>query len=53
MEAWGIIMTAITLFSMLVLMVASVTTDDCFTTTVSMEPRIEAASGASGFKEAA
>jgi hypothetical protein len=53
MEAWGIIMTAMTLLSMLVLVVASVTTDDGSTTNVSMELPMEAESGASGLREAA
>jgi hypothetical protein len=53
MEAWGIIMTVFTMFGMLVLVIASVTTDDGTTSTATIQPPVEAASAASEFKEAA
>jgi hypothetical protein len=52
MEAWGIIMTVFTMFGMLVLVIASVTSDDGMSSTATMQPPAEA-SAASEFKQAA
>jgi hypothetical protein len=52
MEALGVVMTVFTMFGMLVLVIASVTTDDGLSSTAMIEPP-EAASAASEFKDAA
>jgi hypothetical protein len=53
MEAWGIIMTAFTLFGMLTLLIASLTTDKRPSATAAMTPPVEADSAGSELKEAA
>ena len=54
MDTWGVIMTAFTMFGMLRLLIANLTTvDDRPSATAAMLPPVEAASAASELREAA
>ena len=53
MEAWGIIMTAFTLFGMLTLVITSLNTDDGTSAATLTEPTIDVASETSDLKKAA
>jgi hypothetical protein len=53
MEAWGIIMTAFTLFGMLTLVITSLNTDDGTSAATLTERTIDVASETSDLKKAA